>query len=131
MKKLFYVDVRESYRKTVEVAAEDVDWLEEEVGQMEENGEIVWDRGADFEKWEIVDYNRTNVSAQDIKDVANWARDVVRITAMVDSDWVLNEMTRDDCMEWLESLRDAGITIHRMATSEDLWKAVLKERGEE
>lgn len=129
MKQLFKVDVRETYYKTIEVVAENVDDLYEEVATMQEAGEIEWDRAHDYESFRLVGFRRDPIPDSEKEYVRKWALNTVRTTELVDSDWVLEEMTRDECTEWLECMRDKGIDIPVLVTSSDLWDAVQKERG--
>lgn len=129
MKQRFKVEIAETYRKTVDVYAEDRSLVDQEVAAMQESGEIEWDRSADFDFWVIINVDLDALLPSEKKRVEDWARDMVRVTEIIDSDWVLEEMNEDDCMDWFEMLRDRGITVPELATSTDLWDAVQKERG--
>lgn len=129
MKKAYTVTVREIYRKDVVVYVDDIDDVSQEVSYMMESGEIEFDRVNDFESWDILYIESCKISDAEKKEVVKWAKDMVRITEIIDSDWVLDEMTELECMDWLEQLRDRGVTIPALATSSDLWTAVLEERG--
>ena len=129
MKQRFKVDIRETYRKTIDVIAEDVDALYDEVATMQEAGEIEWDRAYDYDGFEFISVTPDTLLDSEKEEVRKWALNTVRITRLIDPEWVLEEITETDCMDWLECMRDKGIDIPVLATSSDLWEAVQKERG--
>lgn len=129
MKTHFRVLVEEKYSKWVDVFAESQEEARQEIKVMEECGEIEIDVEEDFDKWEILKLDTFPLTRDEQKTVEDWARDMVRVTEIVDSDWVLEEMTEYECMDWFEQLRDRGIAVPELATSCDLWDAVQKERG--
>lgn len=129
MKQRFKVEIVETYRKTIDVIAEDEGCVDDEVRAIEEAGEIDWNPSEDFDGWDIVNVKRDTLLDSEKEYVQKWAMNTVRTTELVDSDWVLEEMTRDECRDWFECIRDKGIDIPVLATSSDLWDAVQKERG--
>ena len=130
MKKRYRVMVEEKYSKWVDVVAENQYELEDEVALMQESGEIEWDRGADFDEWNIVAYEEDEFTESELKYAKKWCEDMVTVAALMDSEWVLEGMSRDDCCDWLEQMRDNGVNIPKEITSEDLWDAVEKRRKE-
>ena len=128
MKTHYKVTVSESYSKSVDVYVEDESLLENEVALMQENGEIEWDRGEDFDNWEIVNYYKVECAEWEVRRVKKWCIDMVNVTALVDPDWVESEMDEFQCQDWLEQMRDRGIDIPEQATSSDLWDAVQAYR---
>ena len=124
MKKEFCVEVRETYRKTVNVIVESEDDIGEELAMMNANGEIDWD-DEDFEDIEAVTYYELPPTDDERKKVEQWALTVVRIAEMNGGEW-FEKMTREECCEWFEMLHDLGINIPAMATSQDLWDAMHK-----
>ena len=128
MKQRFKVKVRESYCKIIDVIEEDEEYAAEEAENMQQAGEIEWDRADDYNGFEILDIRSDSLLESEKEEVRKWALNTVRTTELVDSDWVLEEMTETECMEWLECMRDKGIDIPVLATSSDLWDAVQKER---
>ena len=129
MKTHFRVLVEEKYSKWVDVFSESQEEARQEIKAMEECGEIEIDVEKDFDKWEILKVDTFPLTPDEQKTVEDWARDTVRVTEIVDSDWVLETMTEYECLDWFEQLRDRGITVPELATSCDLWDAVQKERG--
>ncbi len=129
MKEAYRVKVREVYSKWVDVNIEDESLIDQEIQEMEECGEIEWDRANDFDSWDIIYYEKRELLASEKKEVEDWACDIVRTTAIVDPDWVEEEVNEEECMDWFEELRDRGVHVPELATSCDLWEAVLKERG--
>lgn len=130
MKKRYRVMVEEKYSKWVDVVAENQYELEDEVALMQESGEIEWDRGVDFDEWNIVAYEEDEFTESELKYAKKWCEDMVTAAALIDSTWILEEMTQDDCREWLELMRDKGMDIPKEVTSEDLWEAVENRRKE-
>ena len=128
MKKLYKVTVREVYEKEVEVVVDDLDdiTLEDEVGLMEANGEIEWDRADDFDHWDIVDYREVPVFASEKEEVLHWAKNIAHDMKKLHPYW-LATMTHDDALELFESLRDEW-TVPAYANADDIWEAVLEER---
>lgn len=121
MKKHYRVWVEERYSKEVDVYANDPTEIEEAVRDMEENGEIEWDPGEDFDEWNIKDYYEQKIDSRDLGEIRAWLRD-----AIIDlNDEELKKMTLFDCLEMLECMRDEGKYIPPEVTSEDLWDAVL------
>lgn len=55
MKTRYRVLVQEKYSKWVDVYAHSEADMEDEVRTMEEAGEIEWDRGEDFDEWNILE----------------------------------------------------------------------------
>lgn len=130
MKKLFRVLVSETYSKWIDVAVDDDFYVDEEVRNMQEAGEIEWDRAEDFDSWDVLEKEEKKPDESEIQEVKKWADDMVRVTEIVDSDWIMEEMEELQSLDWFEQLRDRGVTIPRLATSQDLWDAVLKIREE-
>lgn len=130
MKKRYRVMVEEKYSKWVDVVVENQYELEYEVALMQESGEIEWDRGVDFDEWNIVAYEEDEFTESELKYAKKWCEDMVTAAALIDSTWILEEMTQDDCREWLELMRDKGMDIPKEVTSEDLWEAVENRRKE-
>ena len=128
MKQRFQVEVRETYSKFVEVYAADESMIEEEVTAMQESGEIEWDYTEDFDSWDIVGYEKSGYADWEIAAVKKWCDEMVAVTSIVDPDWVDEEMDENQCMDWLEQIRDRGVSIPVEVTSSDLWDAVLKSR---
>lgn len=128
MKKLFRVLVSETYSKWIDVAVDDDFYVDEEVRNMQEAGEIEWDRAEDFDGWDILEKEEKKPDESEIQEVKKWADDMVRVTEIVDHDWIMEEMEELQSLDWFEQLRDRGVTIPRLATSQDLWDAVLKIR---
>ena len=124
MKTHFRVLVEEKYSKWVDVFAESQEEARQEIKVMEECGEIEIDVEEDFDKWEILKLDTFPLTRDEQKTVEDWARDMVRVTEIVDSDWVLEEMTEYECMDWFEQLRDRGIAVPELATSCDSCDAV-------
>lgn len=128
MKKHFRVMVEEKYSKWVDVVAANHYELEDEVALMQEAGEIEWDRGADFDEWSIVAYEEDGFTESELKHAKKWCEDMVTAAAIIDNTWILEEMTQDDCREWLELMRDNGMDIPKEVTSEDLWEVIEKKK---
>ena len=128
MKQRFQVEVRETYSKFVEVYAEDETMIDEEVSAMQECGEIEWDYTEDFDSWDIIGYEKSGYKESEIAAVKKWCAEMVAVTSIVDPDWVEEEMNENQCMDWLEQIRDRGVSIPVEVTSSDLWDAVLKSR---
>lgn len=124
MKQHYQVKVRETYSKFVDVYVESEDLIDEEIKNMEENGEIEWDRAEDFDGWEIISIDEVHYADWEINRIKRWCMDMVNITAIVDPDWVESEMDEYECQDWLEQIRDRGVNIPEEATSSDLWDAV-------
>lgn len=120
--------VSEVYCKHVTVYASDWEEAEELIGDMEENGEIEWDRADDFSSWEIYD-----LAEQEDKEYAEkiikWAKDMVIAARVIDSEWVLKGATENICLNWFEDLKQNGATIPDGADGYDLWNAVQAERS--
>lgn len=129
MKQHFRVLVEENYNKWVDVFAESREEARQEIKVMEEYGEIEIDVEKNFVKWGIIEVETMPLTPEEKQTVKDWARDMVRVTEIMDSDWILKTMTEHECMDWFEMLRDRGITVPKLATSTDLWDAVQKERG--
>ena len=128
MKNKYSVFVREVYSKCVDVYAENEHDVYDEIQTMEENGEIKWSTSDDFEHWEILSINLSSPSDEEKKSAEKWCRDIVTVTALIDPDWIDGEITCDDCMDWLENMRDNGVDIPHIVTSGDLWTEVLRRR---
>ena len=128
MKESYRVLVRETYSKWIDVNVEDSSLIDQEVQEMEECGEIDWDYTADFDHWDILEYRERELTDSEKEEVRKWALNTVRITRLIDPEWVLEEITETDCRDWLECMRDKGIDIPVLVTSSDLWDAVQKER---
>lgn len=128
MKQRFKVEITETYRKIIDVIAEDEHYVDDEVRAMEEAGEIKWDHSEDFDGWDIINVERDTLLDSEKEYVQKWAMNTVKMIALLDPEWILEEMTRDGCMDWLECMRDKGIDVPVLATSNDLWNAVQKER---
>ena len=124
MKQHYQVEVQERYTKFVDVYVEDESMIEDEIAAMEESGEIEWDRADDFECWDILSYGNTGYTEAETAAVKKWCRDMVSVTAIVDPDWVVEEMDEYQCQDWLEQMRDRGVSIPIEVTSSDLWDAV-------
>lgn len=131
MKTRYQVLLRETYRKWVTVVAENEDELEDEVRAMEENGEIDWDSGEDFDCWEILEHKTDPYLPEEVKSVKKWCSDMVSAVQIIDPDWVLLELSEEECEGWLDLMRDRGMTIPKEVTSEDLWDAVKERRENE
>ena len=129
MKEHFQLLVEEKYSKWVDVFAESKEEALQEIKAMEESGEIEMDLRNDFDKWDILGIATFPLTPAERKTVEDWALDMVRITEIVDEDWILETMTDHECQDWFEQLRDRGIAVPELATSCDLWDAVQKERG--
>lgn len=120
MKKHYRVWVSEKYIKEVDVYADNPADIEDEVRDMEESGEIEWDRAEDFDEWGIIEYREEKLDALDEKEANGWLMGVV--SGM--SNKQLAEMTRLDCLELLGCMYDEGRYIPPAVTSADLWKLV-------
>lgn len=129
MKQRFKVDVMETYRKTVDVIAENEEYAAEEARNMQQAGEIEWDCDDDYNGFEVLGMRRDTLLESEKEYVQKWAMNTVKMLALLDPEWILEEMTRDECMDWIECMRDKGIDVPVLATSNDLWNAVQKERG--
>ena len=128
MKKHYQIKVREYYSKYVNIYADNEDDVFDEIGLMEENGEIEWDRAEDFENWEVLSVEEIGYADCEVKRVKKWCHDMVEVTAIIDNDWVESEMDEYQCMDWLAQMYDRGIHIPDEVTSSDLWEAVLEYR---
>lgn len=128
MKQRFKVEIVETYRKTIDVIAEDESYVDDEVKAMEEAGEVDWNYAEDFDGWDIINVERDTLLDSEKEYVQKWAGNTVKMLVLLDPEWILEEMTRDECVDWLECMRDKGIDIPALATSSDLWDAVQKER---
>lgn len=129
MKESYRVLVRETYSKWIDVNVEDSSLIDQEVQEMEECGEIDWDYTADFDHWDILEYRERELTNCEKNEVTDWATDMIRAMAILDPEWILEHLTKDDCEELFEQLRDRGVHVPDLATSSDLWEAVQKERG--
>ena len=130
MKTRYRVLVEEKYSKWVEVTVEDPDLIDEEIAAMQECGEIEWDRGEDFDEWNVIEYEKNSYSPCEIEMVRTWCRDMVSAAEIFDPQWVMESMDEYQCQDWLEQMRDRGITIPDPVTSSDLWEAVESRRKE-
>ena len=128
MKNHYQVKVRETYSKFVDVYVEDESQIEEEVSAMEENGEIEWDRGEDFDEWEIISTEEVQYADWEIRNVKRWCRNTVAITALSDPDWVKEEMDEYECQQWYQLLVEQYVDMPAEVTSCDLWDAVEAHR---
>ena len=128
MKNLYTVTVKETYTKNIDVWADDKISAQDEVNTMSECGEIEFDPTDDFTSFDIVDVARKQSDVTEITKAADWCRDIVNVTAIVDPDWVGEEMNEQECMDWLEQIRDRCVPIPKPVTSSDLWSAVLAYR---
>ena len=124
MKQHYQVNVRETYSKFVDVYVEDESQIEEEISAMEENGEIEWDRGEDFDEWEIISTDEVPYADWEIKNVRKWCRNVVTFTALSDITWVGEEMDEYQCQQWYQLLLENYVDMPKEVTSCDLWDAV-------
>ena len=124
MKNHYQVKVRETYSKFVDVYVEDASQIEEEVSAMEENGEIEWDRGEDFDEWEIISTEEVQYADWEIRNVKRWCRNTVAITALSDATWVEEEMDEYQCQQWYQLLLENCVDMPQEVTSCDLWDAV-------
>lgn len=124
MKQHYQVNVRETYSKFVDVYVEDESQIEEEISAMEENGEIEWDRGEDFDEWEIISTDEVPYADWEIKNVRKWCRNVVTVTALSDITWVGEEMDEYQCQQWYQLLLENYVDMPKEVTSCDLWDAV-------
>lgn len=130
MKKLFNVEVRETYRKTVPVYAESADAAEEEAYLMEECGDIDWDRADNFEECVVLGTHCVGNTKSEVNEVKTWAIATVKTAATVDSEWIMDKVTPEMCCEWLVTMRDCGVDVPGLATGEDLWNEVRRMRGD-
>ena len=124
MKKHYQVKIREHYGKFVDIYVEDESQIEDIIAEMEENGEIDWDRANDFEGWEIKSTEEVAYADWEIRSIKKWCMEMVKVTDIVDPDWVEEEMTEYECMDWLEQIRSRGVVVPSEVTSSDLWDAV-------
>ena len=120
MKKHYRVWVSEKYIKEVDVYADNPADIEDEVRDMEESGEIEWDRAEDFDEWGIIEYREEKLDALEEKEAHGWLLGVV--SGMNNKQ--LAEMTQRGCLELLGCMYDEGRYIPPTVTSADLWKLV-------
>ena len=120
MKKHYRVWVTEKYSKEVDVYVDDPADIEDEVRDMEESGEIEWDRAEDFDEWGIIEYREAELDALEKKEVDGWLMGVVSCM----SNEQLARMTQRGCLELLGCMYDEGRYIPPAVTSADLWKVV-------
>ena len=130
MKTRYRVLVQEIYSKWVDVYAYSEADMEDEVRTMEECGEIEWDRGADFDEWNILEHETDNYMTSEVIAAKKWCTDQVAAACIIQPDFVMT-LTRDTCMEWLEQMRDNGIDVPECIDSHDLWIAVSDRQKEE
>lgn len=128
MKTRYRVLVQEKYSKWVDVYAHSEADMEDEVRTMEEAGEIEWDRGEDFDEWNILKSEEDSYTNLEVTEAKKWCKDQV-ITAWTVYPGHVMKMNRLDCVEWLERLRDNGVDIPECIDSGDLWDAVLDGDG--
>ncbi len=130
MKTRYRVLVQEKYSKWVDVYANSETDMEDELRAMEEAGEIEWDRGYDFDEWNILESEKSNYTNLEVTEAKKWCKDQVTAAWLIDRQWVEEAMSLSDCMEWLEQMRDNGMDVPECIDSGDLWMAVLERRRE-
>ena len=130
MKTCYRVLVQEKYSKWVYVYAHSKADMEDEVRAMEEAGEIEWDRGEDFDEWNILESEEGGYTNSEIAKAKKWCEDQVTAAWIVYPGHVM-KMNRLDCVEWLERLHDNGVDVPECIDSGDLWDAVIKKRREQ
>ena len=128
MKNHYQVKVRETYSKFVDVYVDDIDHVDDEIATMQESGEIEWDSANDFDGWEIMGIEQVGYADWEIRNVKKWCWEMVAVTAIVDPEWIEDGMDEHQCMDWLEQMRDRGVSVPDEATSSDLWDAVQAYR---
>jgi hypothetical protein len=128
MKTRYRVLVQEKYSKWVDVYAHSESDMKDEVRTMEECGEIDWDRGEDFDEWNILESEMNSYTNSEIAEAEQWCKNQVLSAWIVDPDWVCATMTPESCMEWLEQMRDNGMCVPECIESKDLWMSVLEKR---
>lgn len=123
MKKQFDVLVQETFSKYVRVYVEDESQIDNEIAAMEESGEIQMG-SEEFDNWEIMATEEVLYTDGEINRVKIWCSDMVRVTSIVDPDWVEEEMDESQCQDWFEQIRYRGVEVPKEVTSSDLWEAV-------
>lgn len=123
MKKVYQVLVEEKYTKYVDVAVDEEYEISGKIADMEEAGEIEWDRGADCDEWNILDYFELKPLDVDVEMAKEWCKKVVENSHFIDPGF-LAKLTREACAEWLELMRDNGMVIPVLVTSADLMDAI-------
>ena len=124
MKTHYQVKVRETYSKFVDVYADNIDLVDEEVRLMEENGESEWDRGEDFDEWDILGIEEVKYADWEVRNVKRWCKNIVTVTALADDTWINEEMDEYDCQQWYQLLVESYVDMPDEVTSSDLWDAV-------
>ena len=130
MKTRYRVLVEEKYSKWVDVYAHSEADMEDEVRTMEESGEIEWDRGADFDEWNIRASEEDSYTDSEMAEAKKWCEDQVTAAWIVYPGHIM-KMGRTACMEWLEQMRDNGVNIPECVDSGDLWDAVCDKKRKE